>query len=246
MGDVATDVDADAPPADPPVEGPPVPVDEDEEGGPPRSGLSWLRVAVVALAVAFLGFAVGVVATQDRSPAADSVDVGFVQDMLTHHDQAIQMARVVLAYGEDPVVNSYAQDVLADQSYETGVMTTMLGEWDTTRDDRSDQAMAWMGMAVPVAQMPGLLTDDQMAELKAARGRDLDRLFLERMAEHHRGGIHMAEAAADTADSADVRELAERMAHNQAGEIDEYRQTDVANGYGIGIAPASVPPANLP
>jgi uncharacterized protein (DUF305 family) len=222
-------------------------VDEDEEGGgSPRAGLSWFRVALVGLAAAFLGFAVGVVATQDRSPAADSVNVGFLQDMITHHDQAIQVARVVLAYGEDPVVNSYAQDVLADQSYETGVMTRMLGEWGHTREDRSDQAMAWMGMPVPVAQMPGLLTDDQMAELKAARGRDLDRLFLERMAEHHRGGIHMAEAAAQTAGSSDVRELAQRMAHNQSGEIDEYRQTDIANGYGIGIEPASVPPANLP
>ncbi len=246
MGGVATDVDADAPPADPPVEGPPVPVDEEDEGGPGRPGLSWPRVAVVALAVAFLAFAVGVVVTQDRSPAADSVDVGFLQDMITHHDQAIQIARVVVAYGEDPIVNSYAQDVLADQSYETGVMTRMLGEWGYTRDDRSDQAMAWMGMPVPVADMPGLLSDDEMAEITAARGSELDRLFLERMAEHHRGGIHMAEAAASTAESADVRELAQRMAHNQAGEIDEYRQTDVANGYGIGIAPASVPPANLP
>jgi uncharacterized protein (DUF305 family) len=247
MGDVVSPVDADAPPADPPVEGPPDEVDEDEEsGGPSRPGLSWPKVAVVGLAMAFLGFAVAVVATQDRAPAADSVDVGFIQDMLTHHDQAIQMARVTLAYGEDPVVNSYAQDVLADQSYETGVMTRMLGEWGYTRDDRSDEAMAWMGMAVPVAQMPGLLSDEEMAELKAALGRDVDRLFLERMAEHHRGGIHMAEAAAGTAGSSDVRELAQRMAHNQAGEIDEYRQTDIANGYGIGIEPASVPPADLP
>jgi uncharacterized protein (DUF305 family) len=245
MGDVASSVDADAPPADPPVEGPPDEVDEDEESGG-RAGLSWPKVAVVALAMAFLGFAVAVVATQDRPPAADSVDVGFLQDMITHHDQAIQMARVTLAYGEDPVINSYAQDVLADQSYETGVMTKMLGEWGYTRDDRSDQAMAWMGMPVPVAQMPGLLSDEQTAEFKAARGRDLDRLFLERMAEHHRGGIHMAEAAAETAGSSDVRQLAQRMAHNQSGEIDEYRQTDIANGYGIGIAPASVPPADLP
>jgi uncharacterized protein (DUF305 family) len=241
------DADADAPPTAPPVEGPPAEVDEDDEGrGPSRAGLSWPKVAVVVLAVAFLGFAAGVVTTQDRAPAADSVDVGFLQDMLTHHDQAIQMARVTLAYGEDPVVNSYAQDVLADQSYETGVMTRMLAEWGYTRDDRSDQAMAWMDTAVPVAEMPGLLSDDEMATFKAARGRDVDRLFLQDMAEHHRGGIHMAEAAAETAGSADVRELAQRMAHNQAGEIDEYRQTDIANGYGIGIQPASVPPADLP
>jgi uncharacterized protein (DUF305 family) len=220
-------------------EAPPDEVDHDE---PPTGGLSWARVAVLAAALAFLGFAVGFAVTRDRPPSADSADVGFLQDMLTHHDQALGVATLTVAYGEDPIVRSFAREVLTSQSYEIGVMTQMLAEWGFSRDERSDEAMAWMGMALPVEQMPGLLTDEQLAEVRAARGAELDRLFMELMAEHHRGGLHMAQAGAELAEDDDVAELAARIGHNQAGEINLYRQTAERLGMGLDIPPADVPP----
>ena len=227
--------------------GPPPTEDVSPEGdggdGPgDRGGLSWFQVAVVGVALAFLGFAAGFVATRDRPPGADSVDVGFLQDMLTHHDQALGVARLTLAYGEDPTVRGYAADVLTFQSYETGVMTQKLADWGHTRDDRSDEAMAWMDMGVPVSSMPGLISEDDMDRIEAARGRELDALFLEKMAEHHRGGLHMAQVAADRAQDDDVAALARRMERNQAGEINEYRMLAESGGYGLDIAPATVPP----
>jgi uncharacterized protein (DUF305 family) len=220
-------------------------VDAAADGGAPR-GLSWAKVAVLAAALAFLGFAVGLVVTRDRPPSADSADVGFLQDMLTHHDQALGVATLTVAYGEDPTVRSFAREVLTSQSFEIGVMTQMLANWGYTRDERSDEAMAWMDMAVPVEQMPGLLTDEQLAEIRAARGAELDALFLERMAEHHRGGLHMAQAGAERAEDDDVAELAARIGRNQAGEINEYRLTAQDLGLPIDIPPADVPPADLP
>jgi uncharacterized protein (DUF305 family) len=181
------------------------------------------------------------VATGDRPPSADSVDVGFLQDMLTHHDQAIGVATLTVAYGEDPVVRSFAREVLTFQSYEIGVMTQMLDEWGLTRGGRSDEAMAWMDMAVPVDQMPGLLTSDQLDQVQQARGAELDSLFLDLMAEHHRGGLHMAQEAAERADDDDVADLAARLERNQAGEINEYRMTAETLGFAIEIEPASVP-----
>ncbi len=155
--EVRTEVDA----------GPPSDVDDQPDGGGGGGGgLSWGRVAVLVVAVAFLGFAIGMFVTRDRSPGANSVDVGFLQDMLTHHDQALGVATLTLAYGHDPVVRSYAREVLNEQSYETGVMTQLLADWGYGRDDRSDQAMAWMGMPVPVAQMPGLLTDAELDQYR--------------------------------------------------------------------------------
>jgi uncharacterized protein (DUF305 family) len=213
---------------------------------PARGGLSWLQVVALGVALAFLGFAVGFVVTRDRPPAADSADVGFLQDMLTHHDQALGIARLTIAYGEDPTVRSYAADVLGFQSYEIGVMTQKLADWGYTRDDRSDEAMAWMDMGVPVSAMPGLLTEDEMDQIQAASGRELDSLFLEKMAEHHRGGLHMAEEAANRVSDDDVAALARRMERNQAGEINEYRMTAEAGGYGLDIPPATLPPENLP
>jgi len=221
---------------------------DDSHGGdgPSVGGLSWPRVAVLCLALAFLGFAVGFVVTRDRPPGADSADVGFLQDMITHHDQALGVATLTVAYGEDPIVRSYAREVLTFQSFEVGVMTQMLAEWGFTRDDRSDEAMAWMDMAVPVEQMPGLLTEDELAQVREARGTDLDRLFLDLMAEHHRGGLHMAAEGAERADDDEVAELAARMERNQAGEINEYRMTAESLGFDLDIEPASVPPADLP
>ena len=177
------------------------PVDDEDGGGPGRpGGLTWGKVAILGLALAFLGFAVGVFATRDDPPAADSVDVGFLQDMSTHHDQGIGVARLAAAYGEDPTVRSYAREIIAAQSYELGLMSQMLADWGYSRDERSDEAMGWMGMPVPVDQMPGLLTEEQLDQVEAARGAELDALFLDLMAEHHRGGLHMAAEAARNAD----------------------------------------------
>ena len=217
----------------------------DEDAGGP-GGLTWGKVAILGLALAFLGFAVGVVATRDNSPAADSVDVGFLQDMSTHHDQGIGVARLAAAYGEDPTVRSYAREIIAAQSYELGLMSQMLADWGYSRDERSDEAMGWMGMPVPVDQMPGLLTDEQLDQVDAARGAELDALFLDLMAEHHRGGLHMAAEAAQNAGDETIRDLAARMEHAQAGEINEYRYTAQQLGLDIDIPGADVPPANLP
>ena len=246
-GDVATgDV---APPLQPGGDdgGPSTGVDDGDGGdGGATGGLTWGKVAILGLALAFLGFAVGMFVSRDDPPAADSVDVGFLQDMSTHHDQGIGVARLAAAYAEDETVRSYAREIIAAQSYELGLMTQQLADWGYTRDDRSDEAMAWMGMPVPVDQMPGLLTQEQLDQLDDARGPEMDALFLEYMAEHHRGGLHMAQEAARDADDEWVRELAARIEHAQAGEINEYRQTARDLGLPIDIPGADVPPTNLP
>ena len=218
--------------------------DDGDDGGP--GGLTWGKVAILGVALAFLGFAVGMFVSRDDPPAADSVDVGFLQDMSTHHDQGIGVARLAAAYAEDETVRSYAREILTGQSYEMGLMSQMLADWGYSRDERSDEAMGWMGMPVPVDQMPGLLTEEQLDQIDAARGAEMDALFLELMAEHHRGGLHMAEEASRTAGDETVRELAARIEHAQAGEINEYRQTAQDLGLDVEIPGADVPPTNLP
>jgi uncharacterized protein (DUF305 family) len=203
--------------------------------------LGWAKQAILAAALVFLGIAIGMVVARDRPPGDGSVDVGFLHDMLTHHDQALGVATLVVANGEDPTVRSYAREILVFQGYEIGVMSQMLDDWGYSRGDRSDQAMAWMDMPVPVEQMPGLLTDEQLDQLQDASGAELDALFLDLMADHHRGGLHMAEYAFGNAGDEDVGELAARIARNQAGEINEYRAVAERNGYDIDIEPASVP-----
>lgn len=142
-------------------------------------------------------------------------------------------------------MRSMAREVVATQSFEIGLMTHKLADWGYSRDERSDQAMAWMGMPVPVEHMPGLLSDEQLAAVEEARGRELDALFLELMAEHHRGGLHMAEGGARLAEDDEVRELAARMRRNQAAEINEYRLRAEELGLDVDIPPPPAPPADL-
>jgi uncharacterized protein (DUF305 family) len=193
-------------------------------GGEPRPGVSWLRVVVVAVAVAVLAGGIGyLIGSRQDVPAADSVDVGFYQDMISHHEQALQIAAIELASGSDPTVRSFAREILQFQSYEIGLMRQQLANWGIEPGERPDEAMAWMGDPVPVEEMPGLATEEQMDALRRSQGAETDELFLELMAAHHIGGVAMADAAADLAERDDVRQLATTMARNQAIEVNEFR-----------------------
>lgn len=205
------------------------------------SGLSWPRVAVLGLALMFLGFAVATYVGRDASPGPDSIDVGFYQDMISHHDQALRMASLELTNGSDPVVKGFAQEVLTFQSYELGVMERTLAEWGYSRADRSDTAMAWMGMPTSVDRMPGMATEDEIDALADTEGSATDAMFLELMAAHHAGGLHMSQVAGSEAKHDHVRELADRMTRNQSIEINEYAQTAEREGLPVEVPRVPVP-----
>jgi uncharacterized protein (DUF305 family) len=206
--------------------------DEPVDGGRPeldeRQPRSWLiRAIVVVLACAFLagavGYAVGV--RQEKVPS-NAVDVGFLTDMSDHHDQAVTMALSTYNRTTDPTIRSFAQDVLIFQRYELGIMSAYLEERGAVRPDFDPErpAMGWMGHAMPAGTMTGMATDEQLAALQSATGRDLDLMFLDLMSAHHRGGLEMADYAADHAADPNVQALAARMASLQRSEIEEYAQ----------------------
>ena len=188
-------------------------------------------------ALMFLGGALGYLFGMRGSDTPTSaVDTGFLADMSDHHDQAVQMAIMGLAHGQDPTVKGFAQDVLLFQRSELGAMAVLLDDHGASRPDYDPQrtVMAWMDMSTDLASMPGLATEDEMAELQAARGEASDLLFLELMSEHHEGGVHMAQYAAQNASDPRVRELADRMARYQAVEIREYQMAQERLGVGVG------------
>jgi uncharacterized protein (DUF305 family) len=161
--------------------------------------------------------------SRPTGPGEGSVDVGFLRDMIYHHEQAVQMASITLADTDDPLVASMAKDILVWQRYEIGVMTAWLGDWGLDTGELDRTAMAWMNAPVPLAVMPGIQEPDRMEALRDASGDGRDRLFLDMMIEHHAGGVHMAEYASEHADWAKVRDFAGVLARNQQGESAEYR-----------------------
>lgn len=183
---------------------------------------SWAQAIILALALAFLGGSVGYVIGDGRPPGESSTDVGFLRDMIDHHEQAVLMARLTLMKDVDPITRSFADEVVVFQMREIGLMDAQLDAWGHTRGDLERDAMTWMGMNSAVSAMPGMQSPEAIQALIDADGLEADRLFLTMMREHHRGGLHMADHAAEHADSGRVRTLARRMADLQRSEVGEY------------------------
>jgi uncharacterized protein (DUF305 family) len=199
--------------------------------GASRSRLWWTALAAaVAFLIGAVGYLVGV-RTTEASDALNAVDVGFLQDMLDHHDQAVELSLLELENGENPTARHFAQETIIFQRREIGLMERLLEEGGETRGEVPRDVMGWMDMATPLAEMPGMASQAELDELAAARGADADRLFLELMREHHRGGIHMADWAIQNGSNERVRQLAQQIADYQRIEVNEYTQLMERLGY---------------
>jgi uncharacterized protein (DUF305 family) len=190
-----------------------------EEPSRPDRRPTILQTIALALACLFLGgAAVTVWDNRDTTPDPGAADIGFLDDMLAHHQQAIDMSLEYLSRGSNSLMRHMAYEVLYTQIGEVGVMNQQLAEWDEVGDD---VAMAWMGMSHPEDAQPGMASPEEMEQLREGPKRDLDELFSRLMIEHHAGGAHMADAAVDLAETEYVRSMAAAMAQVQRDEINE-------------------------
>lgn len=186
----------------------------------------WMRpintialIITVALIAGMVGFMVGDAAA-DLDP--NEIDIGFLQDMRGHHEQAVQMGFIYLTIDDtDPGLRTIARSIIFGQGIEIGRMIQMLRDVGATEANETGVAMTWMGMSADVDDMPGMATDDELLELGNARGAEADQIFVDLMTEHHLGGIEMAAYAAERANIDEVRAMAASMAAAQRGEIAE-------------------------
>jgi uncharacterized protein (DUF305 family) len=188
----------------------------DDEREPRRVTLTAAIAAVVAAVVLTAGIATWIA---NRGPSPNATDVGFYDDMSTHHQQAITMAQIYYRYGTDPLLREIAEKITLAQAGEVRLMQQALVDWH--KSGSPDVAMEWMGMHVPQDAQPGMATPAEVNQLSAARGSALDDLFTRLMIDHHQGGIDMAAAAEKTASIGSVKRLAENMVNAQRGEIAE-------------------------
>ncbi len=183
-----------------------------------------LAVGAGALALA-LGIGIGLVvdSDDDSSAAAASVpgpvDIGFSQDMVVHHEQAVLMAQLVRPRTKDPKIAALADGILADQLLDIGALRGYLTLWQAPILP-AGPPMTWMAADhhEGAAVMPGMATVAELNALRTATGTALDRMFLELMLRHHDGGLTMVDDAAAHAEIAAVRSLAARIAFHQREE----------------------------
>ncbi len=115
-------------------------------------------------------------------------DVTFMQDMIPHHNQAVQMAALVADRTNRPELVDVAGRIDASQADEIEFMQTWLRE----RGENVPDPTAHHAMHTD-HEMAGMATPEQMAELARAEGTDFDRLFLQLMITHHEGAVTMVE-----------------------------------------------------
>ena len=195
----------------------------------PEPALPWwrskLNLAVVAVAIAVLCGGLGWLVGNNRAiPDPNKTDVGFLQDMRTHHEQAVTMGLYYLELkGTNRNMRDIAREIVFGQGIEIGRMIQLLRQFGATESNETDVAMAWMNAPTPPDRMPGLATEADLDKLLASSGSDADKLFVALMTAHHEGGIHMAQWAVDHANVIEVRRFAYAMITGQTGEISEMR-----------------------
>jgi uncharacterized protein (DUF305 family) len=123
-------------------------------------------------------------------------DVEFMQGMIMHHSQAVEMVALLRTRGKSPALKSFGEKISISQTDEIGYMKRWLesrGKPTTMQMDHSQMTPEQMKNMNMNMLMPGMLTPEQMTALTKARGAQFDHLFLTGMIQHHGGALTMVD-----------------------------------------------------
>ena len=143
-------------------------------------------------------------------------DVMFAQMMIPHHEQAIEMSDVILTKdGVEPEITDLANQIKDAQGPEIEQLTTWLEEWGSPMEEPGGMDHEAMGHG----SMDGMMSEEDMEALDAARGAEAGQLFLEQMIVHHEGAVEMAQTQIDEGENADAVAMAQEIVETQQAEI---------------------------
>ena len=145
----------------------------------------------------------GCATTPEANSEFSATDILFAEEMIPHHEQAVFMSEIALTNSSSEEILSLAQEIKAAQAPEIEQM----GSWAGVR------ASTHMGH-----MMDGMLSDEQIQQLRDSEGATFDRLFLEGMIAHHQGAIKMAQKVVGSK-SMKVANLAAAIIDAQEKEI---------------------------
>jgi len=183
-----------------------------------------LNFIALGLSMLILGAGIGYyLGDSSATPDKNKVDIGFLQDMRYHHDQAVQMAYYYRTSVADslPRLDMVAEEILLSQQLESGRMVQLLRSFGAIEANDTGTAMGWMGHAMPIDEMDGLASQAELDSLAAATGDEASKIFATLMINHHNGGIAMAKYAIENASNNDVINMAKSMVKGQQAEVGE-------------------------
>ena len=139
-------------------------------------------------------------------------DIMFLQMMIPHHQQAIDISNLAMKASQDAELIELAKIIARDQAAEIKQMKAWLKDAGASED---------MGHAMH--DMGGMLNDDELAALSAATGKEFDILWLKGMTEHHDGAIHMTQMIED-ARNAEIKAFGTKVIKDQSEQIDQMKK----------------------
>jgi uncharacterized protein (DUF305 family) len=160
--------------------------------------------------------------TKGILPPWSRADVEFMQGMIMHHAQAVEMTALIESHTENKELRLLGARISSSQSDEIKFMK----RWLAARGEPVSMAAGGMqGMDMsrePMGLMPGMLTPEQMEALRKAKGPEFDRLFLTGMIQHHGGALTMVKDLFETAGAGQDAEL-----FNFATDVDSGQRAEI-------------------
>ncbi|MEO6222405.1 MAG: DUF305 domain-containing protein [Vicinamibacterales bacterium] len=133
-------------------------------------------------------------------------DTRFMQGMIGHHAQAVEMVDLLKTLSEREDMRMLGQRIAVSQTDEIKMMKLWL-------ESRGEALPSEHAHHMPGGLMPGMLTDDEMATLRAAKGPAFDRLFLQGMIRHHGGALVMVQELQSSPGAMQEAEIADFASH---------------------------------
>src|SRR5260370_39269857 len=159
--------------------------------------------------------------TRATLPPRSSADVQFMQGMIMHHAQAVEMTALIESHTENKDLRLLGARISQSQSEEIKFMK----RWLEARGESTSLPMPEMpGMDMSQTMlMPGMLTPKQMEALRKAKGAEFDQLFLTGMIQHHNGALIMVKDLFDTAVAGQDAEIFNFATDLDRGQRDKIR-----------------------
>lgn len=148
-------------------------------------------------------------------------DVTFLQDMVPHHTQALEMAKLAATRAGSAEVMTLAADIANAQQPEIDRMSQWLSDWGAPAS--SDEMGDMTGMDHGGMSGDGMMSQEDMQSLGATSGTDFDEAFLTMMIEHHSGAITMANTETTDGKYAGAVALATSIQLTQQAEINQMK-----------------------
>jgi len=160
--------------------------------------------------------------TRAKLPPSSKKNVEFMQGMIMHHGQAVEMTALIKDRTDNKELRLLGDRISHSQSDEMNFMR----RWLTARGESTEMpampGMKMSGMSTSGLLMPGMLTKEQMDALRKAKGAEFDRLFLQGMIQHHKGALEMVKELFDTSGAGQDAQI-----FNFATDVDSGQRAEI-------------------